>query len=284
VVGLLAVLLVGLGGLAVVAFLYYLSQRERPAVVNAGRTPTPARANANASPTPTPLPDDMQIVEVKIIGGSLVLPADLSGLTAAQLRLLRNTVYARYGRVFQDADLRQYFQSRGWYKPRNDYDEKKLTTNDRANVELLKAFEDNGGAAPRADAAEVSKEVGDALEEWADSTRKRDLDEHMGHYADTLETYYRKQNVPAAQVRTDRSNAFVRYDQMDVKLDNIQVTPDPTGLRATVAFDKTWEFDSPDKNSKGSVRQQLTLLRVGGRWLINGERDLQVYYTNSEEY
>ncbi|HEX8352443.1 MAG TPA: hypothetical protein VF611_06085, partial [Pyrinomonadaceae bacterium] len=107
---------------------------------------------------------------------------------------------------------------------------------------------------------------------------------HMRHYADTLETFYKRQNVPAAQVRADRSRAFVRYDQMEVELSNVEVTPDPTGTRATVAFDKSWDFDSPDKNSKGSVRQQLTLVRAGGRWLINGERDLQVYFTNSEEY
>jgi serine/threonine protein kinase/ketosteroid isomerase-like protein len=134
------------------------------------------------------------------------------------------------------------------------------------------------------DVAEVSKEVGDALEGWADSTRERDIEAHMSHYADRLETYYRKQNVPAAQVRADRESAFVRYDDMKVKLDNIQVTPDPTGNRATAAFDKTWEFDSPDKNTKGSVRQQLTLVRNGTRWLIVGEKDLQVYYTNSEDY
>jgi ketosteroid isomerase-like protein len=130
----------------------------------------------------------------------------------------------------------------------------------------------------------VIREVEDALEEWADATKDRDIGKHMSRYADTLETYYKKQNVSAAQVRADRQQAFVRYDKMDVSLDKVEVKPDPTGLRATVAFDKTWEFDSPDQNSTGSVRQQVTFVKAGGRWLINGERDLQVYYTNSEEY
>jgi ketosteroid isomerase-like protein len=156
--------------------------------------------------------------------------------------------------------------------------------NMNANANMNVNVNVNSGRPPSVDTAEVSKEVADALEEWADSTRERDLDAHMSCYADTLETYYKKQNVPAAQVRADRSRAFVRYDDLKVKLSNVEVTPDPTGTRATAAFDKTWEFDSPDKNSKGSVRQQLTLVRVGTRWLITGERDLQVYYTNSEEY
>jgi serine/threonine protein kinase len=288
VVGLLFVLLVGLGGLGLVGLYLYMNQSAGTTNVNRRPTPTPARsntnANANASPTPTPLPEAMQLVEVKVLGGSLLSPTDISGMTAEQLRLLRNTVHARHGRTFQDSDLRVYFQSRPWYKPRTDYDDDKLTTHDRANADLLKAFEDNDGASPRADADRVKKEVEDALDGWAASTRERKLDDHMKHYADMLETFYKRQNVGALQVRSDRSAAFVRYDQMDVKLDNIEVTPDPTGLRATAAFDKTWEFDSPDKNSKGSVRQQLTLIRAGGRWLINGERDLKVYYSDSEEY
>jgi serine/threonine protein kinase/ketosteroid isomerase-like protein len=289
VAGLLVVLLVGLAGLAVVGVLLYMNQGGGTTVnVNTRPTPTPVRANmnanTNASPTPTPLPEGMQLAEVKILGGTLLSSADLSGLTAAQLRLLRNTVHARHGRTFSDNDLRQYFQSRAWYKPDPGYDEDQLTTNDKANADLLKAFEDNHGQPPHADPNRVTKDVKDALEEWADSTRNRDLDKHMSRYADMLDTYYKRQNVGASQVRTDRNNAFTRYDKMEVTIDNVEVTPDPTGLRATVVFDKSWEFDSPDKNSKGSVRQQVNFVKAGGRWLINGEKDLQVYYTDSQDY
>jgi serine/threonine-protein kinase len=282
-VGLLAVLLVGLAGLGVVGLLLYMNRGAGKTTVNTRPAPTP-RANASPSPTPTPLPEPVQLAEVKILGGSLLSPADLAGVSPAYLNRLRNTTYARHGRTFQDNDLRQHFQSRPWYRPRPDFDERKLTTNDRANADLLKAFEDNDGAPPRGDDERVERDVKDALEDWAESTRDRDLDAHMSRYADTLETFYRRQNVAGTIVRAERSRAFVRYDDMDVKIENVRVTPDPTGLRATVVFDKTWDFDSPDKNSRGSVRQQLTLVRAGGRWLINGERDLQVYYANSEGY
>jgi serine/threonine-protein kinase len=289
VAGLLVVLFVSVAGLAVLGLLLYLNRGGGTTVnVNARPTPTPARANTNAnsfaSPTPTPPPDALQLAEVKVLGGTLLSPSDLAGMTAEQLRLLRNTVPARHGRTFKDNDLRAYFQTRPWYKPSGDYDDDQLTTNDKANADLLKAFEENDGQPPRGDPDRVRRDVKDALEEWADATRDRDLDKHMSRYADTLETYYKKQNVGATQVRTDRNNAFMRYDRIDVKLDNIEVTPDPTGLRATATFDKTWEFDSPDKNSTGSVRQQVTLVKAGGRWLINGEKDLQVYRTNSQDY
>jgi len=287
-VGLVIVFLVGASALAALGIFLYLTREKGTTVnVNAVRTPTPtprANANANASPTPTPLAEAVQLAEVKLLGGTLLSPSDLMGMTAAQLHLLRNTVYARHGRTFSDNDLRAYFQSRPWYKPDSKYDDDQLTTNDKANADLLKAFEENDGQPPRADAERVRKDVKDAVEEWADATRDRNLDKLMGRYADMLDTYYRKQNVGSAQVRNERNDAFTRYDQIDVKLDNIVVTPDPTGLRATAVFDKTWEFDSPDKNSKGAVRQQLTFVKAGGRWLINGEKELQVYRTDSQDY
>jgi ketosteroid isomerase-like protein len=284
VLGLLFVFAVVVSALAALGIYLYMQQNRGATVnVNARPTPTPARATPTPSPSPTPLPDVMQLAEVKVLGGSLLSPSDVTGLTTAQLRLLRNTVTARHGRTFSDGDLRQYFQSRAWYKPDSDYDEDQLTTNDKANADLLKAFEEHDGRPPRADPDRVTRDVEDALEEWADATRERDLDKHMSRYADMLETYYKRQNVGSAQVRTDRGNAFQRYDRIDVRLANVKVTPDPTGLRATAVFDKTWEFDSPDKNSAGSVRQQLTLVKAGGRWLINGEKDLQVYRTNSPD-
>jgi serine/threonine-protein kinase len=287
---LLIVSLIGLAALGAAGgymFLGRLFKRGASVNTNVRQSPTPSLVNANAtnaSPTPAfVLTDAMKRVEDKILAGSLLSGADLSGLTPAQLRLMRNTISARYGRVFQGGDLPNYFLSRPWYHPRTDFNDRVLSTNDRANADLVKAFEENGGAPPSADVSKVSKEIGDALEEWADATRERDLDAHMSTYADTLETYYKKSNVPIAQVRADRTRAFERYDDIDVKLTNVRVIPDPTGTRATVTFDKTWKFASDDKSSAGSVRQQLTFVKAGGQWFITSEKDLQIYYTNSEE-
>ncbi|HLM54498.1 MAG TPA: protein kinase [Pyrinomonadaceae bacterium] len=130
---------------------------------------------------------------------------------------------------------------------------------------------------------EARNGVGDALKGWADSTRDRDIDAHMRFYADRLEFYYSR-GMPASQVRADRESAFRRYEDIDVKLSNIQIAPDPTGNRATATFDKTWDFQAGDRHSTGSVRQQLTLVKTGDRWLITAEKDLKVYYRNSEEF
>lgn len=42
---------------------------------------------------------------------------DLNHLTAAEIRIARNEIFARHGRMFDSEDLREYFESKSWYKP-----------------------------------------------------------------------------------------------------------------------------------------------------------------------
>ena len=77
----------------------------------------------------------------KIVRGELLSDAEIRGFSQSELRLLRNTVYARHGRLFQSPDLQQHFESRLWYKARQNYDLSDLTTNDQANVRLLQKAE-----------------------------------------------------------------------------------------------------------------------------------------------
>ena len=43
-------------------------------------------------------------------------PRHLTLLSARQLRILRNAVYARHGRPFDSKDLKDYFSIRSWYR------------------------------------------------------------------------------------------------------------------------------------------------------------------------
>lgn len=126
----------------------------------------------------------------------------------------------------------------------------------------------------------ISNDVKDVVNEWKDSTENLDLDTHINQYADKVD-YYKAGRVDAARVRADRERAFNAYDTLIVNLDNIKVTPDATGEKATVVLDKEWNFEGAEKNSSGKVQQQLTLGKVNGRWLITGEKDLKVYYTQN---
>ena len=73
--------------------------------------------------------------------GSRLSTADLKGMDKAQLRLLRNAVYARHGRMFASADLQALFGGQIWYKPNPGYSDDLLTDTDRANIALILEFE-----------------------------------------------------------------------------------------------------------------------------------------------
>ena len=70
----------------------------------------------------------------------LLTEDDLAGMTAAELDLMRNEIYARLGRRFSRADLKAHFESQAWYRPRfapNDFDTNLLSSIQSRNVALL---------------------------------------------------------------------------------------------------------------------------------------------------
>ena len=128
------------------------------------------------------------------------------------------------------------------------------------------------------DAAE--KEVQAALDGWADTIRQRNLEEHMKYYADVLDSYYSATNVSRDRVRADRSAAFSKYSSMSMQITNVNISIDPSGVRAIATFDKTFDFRGDEKDFSGSGLNRFWLAKAGGRWRITGEKDLKTYYVN----
>ena len=81
-------------------------------------------------------PGDMELFENK-----LITEAMLHGLSLHELRLLRNEVYARHGRIFKTLWLQQYFGNQAWYDPKEDFKDEELTGPDKTNVETIVAYE-----------------------------------------------------------------------------------------------------------------------------------------------
>jgi len=81
-------------------------------------------------------PGDMELFENK-----LITPAMLRGLSLHELRLLRNEVYARHGRIFKTIWLDQYFGGQPWYDPNPNFKDEELSGPDKTNVETIVAYE-----------------------------------------------------------------------------------------------------------------------------------------------
>jgi hypothetical protein len=70
---------------------------------------------------------------------------DLATLSKRDLRILRNTIYARRGRSFESKVVRGYFETASWYKPRADYSDALLSEIDSKNIAIVRSVEDSLG-------------------------------------------------------------------------------------------------------------------------------------------
>ena len=61
----------------------------------------------------------------------------LANVTLSDLRIIRNEIYARHGRIFQTPWLANYFGYRPWYTPRKDYSDAELSPIEKANIALI---------------------------------------------------------------------------------------------------------------------------------------------------
>lgn len=71
----------------------------------------------------------------------VVTTTELDGRTRAELRVMRNEVYARHGRTFQASDLQNYFSQRPWYRQNASYTDALLTDVDKENIRIIEERE-----------------------------------------------------------------------------------------------------------------------------------------------
>ncbi len=74
--------------------------------------------------------------------------ADLEGLSSEELRIARNEIYARRGRIFVDKELQAHFEQMEWYSPMftaDEFDESVLNENELYNLKLIGDYEKKTG-------------------------------------------------------------------------------------------------------------------------------------------
>lgn len=77
----------------------------------------------------------------------LVTDANLATLSKDQLRLARNEIFARHGRMYETKDLNDYFSSQGWYTPSipaDQFRESVLSKIESDNIARISAYEKSG--------------------------------------------------------------------------------------------------------------------------------------------
>lgn len=67
--------------------------------------------------------------------------SDLAGMSKYSLKIMRNEIFARHGYIFKTYEMRNYFSNQSWYIPRYDNVDEFLTSIEKANIDLIKSFE-----------------------------------------------------------------------------------------------------------------------------------------------
>lgn len=73
---------------------------------------------------------------------------NLSVLDSYGLKITRNEIYARHGRIFNDQELQEYFQRQNWYVPQiasNDFNDSCLNEVEKYNIQLISTYEQQVG-------------------------------------------------------------------------------------------------------------------------------------------
>jgi hypothetical protein len=123
--------------------------------------------------------------------------------------------------------------------------------------------------------ADLRDEILSEVNNWKETTEDMDVDSLMSRYAPKVD-YYNKKGVGMNYIRGDKSRAFSRFDDVEMKLSNIEVKKSEANDKVIVLFDKEWRFTG-ERTSTGKVRQLLELSKFSSGWLITAERDLKVY-------
>lgn len=110
----------------------------------------PDTSETLSAETPPPVPEQSSGAEIS----EFILPEsnirymtynDLQGLDADTLRIAKNEIYARHGRLFQSEDLSRYFNSKSWYKGTvspDSFSDSVFNDYEKGNISLIIAFQE----------------------------------------------------------------------------------------------------------------------------------------------
>lgn len=136
---------VGIGGY----FIYKVSKAKQATDDTLNKIRALVATTVPATPeTPTPttkLPSASAYDYSKASGNGLypwtstrlVTAADLAGKSQWDMDIMRNEIYARYGRSFVRDDLQNYFNQQSWYQPNSNFTESWLTSTESKNAAFI---------------------------------------------------------------------------------------------------------------------------------------------------
>jgi hypothetical protein len=137
---------------------------------------------------------------------------------------------------------------------------------------------DAPAASPRAggdDPADERRVLEQALHDWLEATRQRDIDTQMRFYPERVPVYYTWRDVPHGRVRSEKLKIFGDARVIDIDAGPPDIVPLADG-EAMMRFRKRYRIEGPTMSRRGEVLQEMRWARTPDGWKIVVERDAAV--------
>lgn len=104
---------------------------------------TPAPSQAAPAPAPAPKASYSSSNDpYAFVSTTYLTNSDLAGRSKAELRIMRNAIYAHHGYKFKSADLKKYFGQFSWYVPtRTVVSPSEMSRVEQSNLSLIQSWE-----------------------------------------------------------------------------------------------------------------------------------------------
>lgn len=141
-------------------------------------------------------------------------PCDYIPLSQKDLRIVRNSIFARHGRAFKSTDLRKHFNGKAWYKVDKNYTDKVLSDREKDNINTLKAIEDlKNGQMPLPEVEDFTVSV-DALPKTNAFIAADDKTVTFLKTGKTLDLYPEKTGGRPGETVFDKRESYVLGDKL----------------------------------------------------------------------
>src|SRR5262247_1805906 len=85
--------------------------------------------------------DNLQVWESFDFAATPIKSSQIQSLPLEDLKYVRGIVFGRHGRVFKDAEIKYYLESKSWYKPNPEFKNSMLNYTERRNLDVIRIAE-----------------------------------------------------------------------------------------------------------------------------------------------
>lgn len=120
------------------------SLSDEDVTVNGEYSPDDARYETGGDsepyvePTPT---NNKSVGKYPFTSQRLVTTSDISGKSKAELKIMRNEIFARHGYIFKTQEMKSYFSLQSWYSAQYNDVTSMLSSIEKQNIEVIKKYE-----------------------------------------------------------------------------------------------------------------------------------------------